>query len=167
MEGQSPFAIANYFIQKSAEDKIPLTPMKLIKLVYIAHGWYLGLANKPLIREPVEAWKYGPVIESLYHAYKRYGNSPLPPEAGTTATIVDNQHQDVQRLLAKVWEKYSKFTAVQLSTITHQPNTPWSAVYDPNESHKIIPDAVIKEHYQSLVANARRRSAAAAAAAPA
>jgi hypothetical protein len=32
-------AIANYFIDKALEDDRELTPMKLIKLVYLAHGW--------------------------------------------------------------------------------------------------------------------------------
>src|SRR5260370_20333636 len=125
MNPQSPFAIANYFIRKGVESGRPLTPMKLIKLVYIAHGWYLALADEGLIWEPIEAWKYGPVIESLYHAFKRYGNTPLPLTAATDAAIKDNEHEDVRRLLDRVWALYSKLTAVQLSTITHQPDTTW------------------------------------------
>jgi uncharacterized phage-associated protein len=36
-------AIANYFIGKSITNpKTSLTPLKLIKLVYVAHGWYLA-----------------------------------------------------------------------------------------------------------------------------
>jgi uncharacterized phage-associated protein len=163
MNPQSPFAIANYFIRKAAEAKIPLSPMKLIKLVYIAHGWYLALANKPLIWEPIEAWQYGPVIESLYHAFKRYGNTPLPLSAATDAVITDNEHKDVERLLNKVWEAYSKFSAAQLSTITHQPDTPWSQVYDPNQRRITIPDELIKKHYQNKIDASRRTTAAATA----
>ena len=156
MNAQSPFAIANYFIRKAADAGVPLTPMKLIKLVYIAHGWYLALAGKGLIREPIEAWRYGPVIESLYHAFKCYGNKPLPLSAATDAVITDNEHEDIRRLLDRVWELYSKFTPAQLSTITHQPDTPWSQVYDPNQRSVIIPDELIKKHYQAKF-DARKR----------
>ena len=49
-------AIANAFIdigkQNNATD---LTPMKLQKLVYFAHGWNLGATGRPLINEEVEA----------------------------------------------------------------------------------------------------------------
>ena len=65
--------ISNYFIQKLHETGHPVTAMKLIKLVYIAHGWYLALnEGKSLINEAIQAWKYGPVIHSLYHKLKKY-----------------------------------------------------------------------------------------------
>ena len=55
-----PLTISNYFIQKLHETGSPVTAMKLIKLVYIAHGWHLALENgKSLISEAVMAWKYG------------------------------------------------------------------------------------------------------------
>ena len=66
-------AIANYFLDKS----IDLTPMKIIKLVYIAHGWHLAITDKPLIEDYVQAWEFGPVIPDLYHEFKKYGNTPI------------------------------------------------------------------------------------------
>jgi uncharacterized phage-associated protein len=157
MTSQSSFAIANYFIWKAAEEKVPLTPMKLIKLVYLAHGWSLGLTGKPLLREPIEAWKFGPVIESLYHAYKRYGNHPLPANSATRAEIQGEDAAEIKRLLDKVWNSYKKYSAAQLSTLTHQPDTPWSKVHDPNSFYTVIPDKLIAEHYQQI--DERRRPA--------
>ena len=69
--------IANYFIEKSLDSGVDLTPMKLNKLVYIAHGWYLGLSDRPLIGEAAQAWKYGPVIPSIYHRFKAYGGAQI------------------------------------------------------------------------------------------
>ena len=42
-----------------------ITTMQLLKLVYIAHGWMLGLYDKPLISDEVEAWQYGPFIRVI------------------------------------------------------------------------------------------------------
>src|SRR5438093_6238406 len=119
MNAYSPFAIANYFIEKSAETGVPLSPMKLIKLVYLAHGWHLALTGKPLITEPIEAWKYGPVIASLYHVFKRYGNGNLPITAKVSTAVLPDD-PDLKKLLDKVWDSYGKYSAVQLSTLTHQ-----------------------------------------------
>lgn len=42
-------AVANYFIDKAEEDLIfDLTPLKLMKLVYISHGWCLAIYDVPL-----------------------------------------------------------------------------------------------------------------------
>lgn len=50
-------AIANEFIDLAAEREEQLTPMKLQKLVYYAHGWWLGLTSQPL------AWRGNPGLE--------------------------------------------------------------------------------------------------------
>lgn len=42
-----------------------LTPMQLVKLTYIAHGWSLALHEKGLFKNKIEAWQYGPVIPDL------------------------------------------------------------------------------------------------------
>jgi uncharacterized phage-associated protein len=72
----TPEAIANYFIthRKQWED---LTPMKLQKLVYFAHGWHLALKDQPPIDEEIQAWEYGPVIERLYKSLRHYGNTQI------------------------------------------------------------------------------------------
>ncbi len=46
-------AVANFFVEKSISTGIELTPMKVIKMVYIAHGWHLAIKNSPLIAEAV------------------------------------------------------------------------------------------------------------------
>ena len=74
-------AVANYFLDIAERDGKTLNPMKLQKLVYIAHGWHLAIRRRPLIRESVEAWKYGPVIADLYHEFKKFGNMPITERA--------------------------------------------------------------------------------------
>src|SRR5882724_82988 len=91
---ETSLSIANYFIKKARESGAEMTPMKLIKLVYISYGWYLAFANKPLINEKVQAWKYGPVVPSVYQEFKKFykgqidlmyvdplsGETPLPTD---------------------------------------------------------------------------------------
>ncbi|MBV9510077.1 MAG: DUF4065 domain-containing protein, partial [Caulobacteraceae bacterium] len=69
--------VANRFLELARERGQMLTPMQLLKLVYIAHGWMLGLAGRPLIRDEVQAWQYGPVIPPLYNAVRSYRRDPV------------------------------------------------------------------------------------------
>ncbi|MFQ5632018.1 MAG: Panacea domain-containing protein, partial [bacterium] len=52
--------IANYFIDFARKDGVAISPMKLQKLVYFAHGYYLAITGQPLIEEEIQAWRYGP-----------------------------------------------------------------------------------------------------------
>src|ERR1041385_1190632 len=76
-----PKAIANYFLDLAESEKAAIEPLKMQKLVYFAHGWYLAFTGKPLLNEFVEAWQYGPVIPDLYHAFKHYGSQPITERA--------------------------------------------------------------------------------------
>jgi uncharacterized phage-associated protein len=158
MTPQSPFAVANYFIRKAGETGKSLTPMKLIKMVYIAHGWCLGLTGEPLITEKIQAWKYGPLIESLYRVFRKYGSSNIP-ESGQVPDAPLEDSEVLRRFLDRVWAGYSGYSGLQLSTLTHQKDTPWSKVYTPLSFRKIIPDEEIKQHYRGKLNAVREREA--------
>ena len=154
----NPKAIANYFIELSKKEDEFITPMKLQKLVYFAHGWYLALTGKPLINEKIEAWQYGPVVNSLYQEFKIYGNN------GITSPAIESRHlgnfrfaniiptvedDDVKKLLEKIWDTYGGYTGWQLSNATHLEGTPWSQVWgkDGVPSNTDIPDEKIKNFF--------------------
>ncbi|MDP8989584.1 MAG: DUF4065 domain-containing protein [Acidobacteriota bacterium] len=132
--------------------------MKLQKLVYYAHGWNLAISNVPLINECVEAWEYGPVIPSIYHAFKRFGSGDITEKATRPEMIDFNtlrfltptvEDQDTIEFLKAVWDGYGDLSAIQLSNLTHQPGTPWSTIYAQNQGRKgvDIPDALIREYF--------------------
>lgn len=155
----NPLAIANYFIELAKKEDKLISPMKLQKLVYFAHGWCLALADKPLINEKIEAWQYGPVVSSLYREFKKYGNEGITSPAvefkhlgdfkfaNIIPTVEDN---DVKKLLEKIWEIYGGYTGWQLSNATHLEGTPWSEIWgkDGVPSNTDIPDEKIKDFFK-------------------
>jgi uncharacterized phage-associated protein len=150
----SPSTIANYFLERARAEGQPLTPMQVIKLVYIAHGWHWGYFNSALINEPVEAWKFGPVIPSLYQDLKCYGSgfvqSSLRTPLGEEEALVHSN--DTLALLDHVWRRYNRFNGLQLSTLTHEPNTPWARSYSPNLwGSEVIPEQYIADHYRHKI----------------
>ena len=144
----SATTIANKFIERAKRDGVPLTNMQLQKLVYIAHGWAFAFLKHGLIRDPVEAWQWGPVIPSLYHSLRQYGSgevtSTIPVLGGRTV-----QPQE-DALLELVWNSYKDMSGFKLSTITHEANTPWSRTVKKFGLKSVIPDSYIAEHYQTL-----------------
>ncbi|MGV3769576.1 MAG: Panacea domain-containing protein [Sphingobium phenoxybenzoativorans] len=145
--------VANRFIELAARDDKQLTPMQLIKLSYIAHGFSLAINRRPLLNESVEAWRYGPVVPSLYRKLKSYGSNgvsrPIAPFfSGLRTEQLDQEDRD---LIDEVFAKYGKFSGTQLSHLTHRPGTPWAETYEPNVYGVDIDDAVIRTHYATLI----------------
>ena len=145
----STVAVANRFIELSLENSDPLTPMQLLKLVYIAHGWMLGLTGRPLINDRVEAWQYGPVIPGLYARVRESRGAPIVKKI---SALFDKAELDADEadIINQVYNAYKKFTGIQLSRMTHADGTPWALSYEHGTFGKVIPVDLIEEHYKRL-----------------
>lgn len=144
----SSVAVANRFIELAEANGDPLTPMQLLKLVYIAHGWMLGLTGRPLIRERVEAWQYGPVIPDLYAHVRSYRGAPITSQIRTIFS--DDLDNEEASIVEQVYKAYKRFTGMQLSRMTHAAGTPWALTYEPGSFGKVIPVDLIEDHYRQL-----------------
>lgn len=168
-------AVANAMLQIAENHDATLSPLKLQKLVYIAHGWHLAIKNTELVDDEfAEAWQYGPVFPSLYHEFKDSGKGSIAKRA-TYMEISDGPDFNIcvvepsvpvtddftWSLLNKVWDSYGKFSGLTLSDLTHRPDTPWKTTWDANEGRKNadIPNDVIEQHYKGL-ASTRQKVAA-------
>jgi uncharacterized phage-associated protein len=155
-------AVANYLIERASVDAEALTPMKVQKLVYFAHGWNLAIRNEPLLNERIEAWKYGPVVPQLYRQLKEYGSRGIPEPVkvlrfkGMRISVVVPTIQDYEeyaretkQLLDRIWEVYGRYTAIQLSNATHAPGSPWDVTRKRTggAAHAVIDDDLIREDF--------------------
>ena len=124
---------------------LPTTPMHVLKLAYLCHGWMLGVFGRGLIAEPAEAWRYGPAVPTVYHTYKSFRGGPITAAPADRSAVLDENQND---LLEAVLRAYRGYSAWDLSAITHQPGTPWHAVYNGGRGEgAIIPDSLLEKHY--------------------
>ena len=167
--GYSAKAIANYFLTRARDEGTTITPLKIQKLVYLAHGWYLGFTSDPLVDdEYAEAWPFGPVFPSLYHEFKEYGSGSIkelatdlvyqPTRRNQERIVVDtpevsqNDEESID-CLRNVWEKYGPLTGGQLSTITHKKGSPWTSIRSKSNPRRNqqIPDETIEKYYKNII----------------
>lgn len=142
---RSAKSLANEFIALAERDKKPLTNMQLQKLVYIAHGFCLGILSHPLIDNHVYAWPFGPVIKPLYESLRKYGNGVVTEKIPETGEF--EATSDEREIIDGVWESYGSMTGPKLSGITHQPGTPWSRTWKLLK-FGVIPDLWIRAYYK-------------------
>ena len=161
-----PRAVANGLLELARVRQIIVTPMKLQKLIYFAHGWHLALTNRPLLDCPVEAWQYGPVLPNVYRAFERFGAQPItelarrftidgwkPGLEPYTMSATDPDTAYSVRILRRVLEQYGGYSAIQLSMMTHADGTPWAQVWNENRDERYvpIPDDEIEAWFKSVL----------------
>lgn len=156
-------SVANYFIMLANRDSADLTMLGMMKRIYIAHGFSLAINDKPLLDrrfDRVEAWKYGPVIPSVYHSFKHHKNHPIHE-----ATVIANWNettkeydfltpelsdQDAIEIVEMVWRRYLQVSTPDLVSLTHKPGSPWDISYVPNQNNE-IPDERTKMYYKRIL----------------
>ena len=142
-------AVANEILRQGKKKDIRMSPMKLVKITYIAHGFHLAIFDRKLFPEQVQAWKYGPVIPDLYHATKKFKKEDIPFDIiSLDSPGLSDKTDD---FLEDVVSKYGKLTASALSSLTHQAGSPWDQVCKSGHLGIEIPSNLIKEHYQRIM----------------
>lgn len=123
--------IALFFLEMGDRDNIEISPMKMQRLIYFAHGWCLAITDSPLIEESIEAWRYGSVVSNIYYWLRSFGSQPinlkkLEVEPHDLARLENlKHHEQIVHLLHKVWEVYKDYDAITLSEMAYLPASPW------------------------------------------
>ena len=159
--GRSPQVVADHILWLRRGHET--TPMQVLKLVYICHGWVLGLTDLPLVDEPVEAWRYGPVVPSVYHRYKSFGRDAITTAPVDRSGMLGDQQRELVEIVEEVYRDYS---ALELSGLTHQPDTPWDTVRREYGIGAIIPNELIRNYYRELLGEVGPKPAWVASSAP-
>lgn len=135
-----PIDIANFFVELScAKEEGYITNLKVNKLLYFAQAWSYVRNGCPLFDEDIEAWQYGPVVPSVYNAFRGYGRDNISETCGKLS--FDNFSEAELQLLIDIQREYGKYEASTLVDMTHEKGSPWQKVYD--GSHRVIsPDSM-------------------------
>lgn len=121
--------VAKFFIglandQANNDQGDLMTNLRLQKLLYFAQGWHLARYGKPLFDDEIDAWTYGPVVPSVYNAYKQHGRDGIPGTLPDMNAFSDDEYA----LLLDVAREYDRFGTSTLVSMTHMPGSPWSRV---------------------------------------
>lgn len=151
----SPLEVAHYFLSKVDVAKgDSMTPLKLQKLVYYAQAWHYTLFNQPLFDEKVEAWAHGPVVRSVWNAFKSYSTRNYPIAISQIKlNVPQNIPGQTERLLNDIIRIYGEHTGSYLESLTHQ-EKPWidarKGIPSYSKSNSEITLSSMKSYYSTL-----------------
>jgi len=133
--------VANYFLAAQDQSERDITNLKLQKLCAYAQAMSLVLLDKPLFSEPLEAWRLGPVVCSVYNKFSKY-RGEIIPDIGLSEAFAREPFDDEQKFILELTANYyGGYSPSRLSSASH---------FDfPGEfgSKKIIPHIAIAEAF--------------------
>lgn len=129
--------LANFLLDYADEKKVKVTLMSLLKMIFYAHGWHLSMKKGPLVVQPFEAWEYGPVVRSIWEAFKGSEKRPLTTRA-QRLDVISNSYSEVREpineeeaeFLRQIFDAYCHVDAFDLSAATHVEGSPWDKVWN-------------------------------------
>jgi len=158
-------SVANYLVDRSLSEKRPMTQLGLMKRVYAAHGFSLALINVSLLDprfDEVQAWKYGPVIPSVYHSFKCFKDKPIDSKTivvewdGTSRREIYEEPKltdmRAKAIVDMVWERYKDYSDTEMVDLMHKEGTPWALCYKEGMNNE-IPDSYTRLYYSKFVDN--------------
>jgi uncharacterized phage-associated protein len=150
--------VANFFLDRAAERRCPITQITLQKVLYFAHAWFLARQDVPLVDEQFEAWPYGPVLRSIHEQFRSCGDEAIRIRA-TRLNFVSGQAERAERsfdvstaeALERIFDFYSRYDPFALVEMTHEEGGPWDRVYREGKTTArvgmLISNDAVREHF--------------------
>lgn len=148
-------------VAKFIVSTMSVTQLKLQKLLYYVYAEFLRTTGKKLFKEPIVAYKLGPVVEEVRNLFKVHGSSTIDEKEDESfcfgkdeltftpsfMRIVSSEYGiTAAKCILDVLNKYKQDTASQLVTKTHRPGGPWDRVYVDGMNCEITDELIKKYH---------------------
>jgi uncharacterized phage-associated protein len=148
------FTIEHWFVMRFLQEELLLNPIKLQRLLYLSYGWYYVLEEKPLFKQPIESFKYGPIVRETYRRFKNYGlnfiNAGVPTPKLTKQNLYNSYTKVKKRdaeILEKVFQAFKDHKFLTLSAMCHRKSGAWDRTVKKFGLFHKIPDEYIKDEF--------------------
>jgi uncharacterized phage-associated protein len=153
--------LSAYDIAKFLLTVLPSSHLKLQKLLYYCYAEFLMKTGQKLFKEPIVAYKYGPVIESIFRKFTSHGSSIIDYKEDesfiisttmveATPSFIKIAYSDcglaALECILNVLKKYGGYEPFELVEKTHQPGGPWKRVYKEGRNSQITDELIIQYH---------------------
>lgn len=144
--------IAIYIINWHYYFNIPITNLRLQKLLYFVQGEYYHIQRKRLIKEDFYAWQLGPVIPEIYFEFSMFSSSNIPLQKEAINLDTKKVHAADENIINKILMNYKSSSTWDLVELSHKQD-PWKYNYEVFGNKSIIPFESICNYFGSGESN--------------
>lgn len=132
--------IAKYIVKEALKRNMPVTNLKLQKLLYFVQGVHLFMNEKVAFPDEIIAWQYGPVVKDVYYEYSIYGANDIIPIDKNEKIILSMR---LKKLVNFVLDDLLRYSDIALVKETKKEGSPWSQV----SLNEVIDEKDIYEYF--------------------
>ncbi len=140
---------------------LPSSHLKLQKLLYYCYTECLKRTGKQLFKEPIVAYKLGPVVESVFRKFTVHGSSTIElkededfvittEKIAATPSFIKVATSELgfvaMDCIIDTLKKYGQLSPYELVDKTHQAGGPWDRVFEPGRNSVITDELIMKFH---------------------
>lgn len=140
---------------------IPSSHLKIQKLLYYCYAEFLERTGQKLFKEPIVAFKYGPVVESVFKKFTSHGSCVIDYEEdenfiitteklAATPSFIKIAYSEYGLValdcIIDILNKYGDMEPFDLVERTHKPDGPWERVYKPGKNSILTDDLITQYH---------------------
>lgn len=133
--------LAKYMVSKCVKDGCPISNLQLQKILYFIQVETIKKTGDVAFYDGIEAWKFGPVIPSVYYHFCGFGAMPI-----WASYKVSTPEEPEKMIVDAVMEEKRKLDPWTLVDEAHKKGGPWDRTYKNGEGvHEPISVELIKE----------------------
>ena len=133
--------VADYILFQYNKMDVGISNLKLQKILYFVQALSFIEKNEEMFSDSFQAWNFGPVIESIFEKYKRFGAFDIPDIPVKSPKI----QEDDKNLIDTVLKRFQDLSNAYLTKIV-QGQEPWKSNY--KEGLKVkIPNEEIQKYF--------------------
>ena len=151
--------LANAILRYCKEKTQPISPMKLMKIIYFCVGYSLIEFNQPLTHETIFAGKNLPLFDSVLAATRKFSGSFDIQEYQFKTTTTKNFSKDQVSLIKEVVDQYAHLGAFDLSDVVTEKGSPYvmALMESKKDSNIVISHKSLKSWFANKINTPERR----------
>lgn len=145
--------VANTIIRQAIAKNIPVSPMKLQRLLYLTYAGYLQESGRKLFPGQFQCWAYGPVESYTYWKFQCFRTKPIDrlgrDAMGIANTIDLSSDRTFRHVFADLCEVYMPIGPKALCEITRMKDSAWYKAFQAGKETIEQDDIAIDPCWQS------------------
>ena len=145
MSEYNALSIVRYLLEKK-----PLSNLTIQKLLYLIQAKSLSVNDSPVFNDDIQAWRYGPVVPSVYSKLNGFGSSNIDLDTldfilQWNSIEVSELDERTESLVHEVFLKYGNRDPFELVDLTHS-FPAWNDAFEEGENIKITNGSIKRCH---------------------